>query len=261
MFHLIRIQSESPLLQELQQHQFLGEMIHSAASLNKNLENILTDHIKQWKGQTKILIIDEISFMSIDDLAKLDTRLVKLMGNANESLYGGCNIIFCGDFSQLEPISNKEKPLYVESFQSRRLWHDAINCFISLEGNWRFKDDKEWGEILTCMHDGNPTENDLHEINKRVVTPSTKLPSNLKYGTYRNKVRDTINTALFERVLDKHKNKEIPCPGAIIILCDDLKMKDSSGTYQPFTRENKFWTNVGESDCKCHQGQGELILY
>ena len=35
-------------------------------------------------------------------------------------------------------------------------------------------------------------------------------------------------------------------------------MKDPSGVYKPFTKEKKFWANVGESDCKCGQGQGRI---
>ena len=235
-----------------------GETIHSAAHLKKSMENITREHINEWKSRTKLLIVDEISFMSISDLRRLDSRLVKLMGNEFGHLYGGCNIVFCGDFSQLEPVSKSDELLYCKTFESCRLWHNAINCFISLEGKWRFKDDPEWGNILTCLHDGNPTESDLHEINKRVVSPSTKLPSNLKYGTYQNCVRDTINTSLFEQVLSKHKNKEIICPGVIVVLCDDLKMKDSLGTYKPFAAEMKFWSSVGESDCKCGQGNGRM---
>jgi len=236
----------------------LGETIHSAAHLMKKLENTTRDDIEKWKGRTKLLIIDEISFMGISDLKKLDSRLVKLMGNEYGHLFGGCNIVFCGDFSQLEPVSKKDEPIYVETFESRRLWHNAINCFISLQGRWRFKDDPEWGDILMRLRDGNPTESDLNEINKRAVSPSTKLPSNLKYGTYRNAVRDAINTSLFEELLAKHRNKETVCPGVIIVLCDDLKMRDSLGMYKPFAAERKFWSSVGEFDCKCGQGQGRI---
>ena len=46
----------------------LGETIHSAAHLMKKFENITRDDIEKWKGRTKLLIIDEISFMGTSDL-------------------------------------------------------------------------------------------------------------------------------------------------------------------------------------------------
>ena len=148
--------------------------------------------IEHW-AKTRVLVIDEISFMSISDLKRLDIRLQKLL--ENRSLYGGMSIVFAGDFSQLEPIAASALPLYCSSFETRRLWHDAINCFLELKGKHRFKDDTEWGEILLRFREGRPTHQDIIEVNKRVVGRRTKIPKNIKYGTRMNKVRDRLGPA------------------------------------------------------------------
>ena len=108
--------------------------------------------IEKWIN-TRILIIDEISFMSCKKLIRLDKNLRKLTENYSEK-FGGLDIIFCGDFCQLEPLNTSNdnpdseiKPIYYASGHAKTLWHKAINCFIELKGLHRFNEDKAWGRI------------------------------------------------------------------------------------------------------------------
>ena len=60
-----------------------------------------------WKG-TDILIIDEVSMMSLKIFEMLDA-----IGKAvrkSQKPFGGIQMIFSGDFYQLPPVGNKDDP-------------------------------------------------------------------------------------------------------------------------------------------------------
>lgn len=75
-------------------------------SLNqKELEKILAnDRIKRNYKKTKVLIIDEISMLHKHQLDMVDT-IARHILNSNES-FGGMQIVLCGDFFQLPPVSS-----------------------------------------------------------------------------------------------------------------------------------------------------------
>ena len=52
---------------------------------------------------------------------------------------------------------------------------------------------------MSRFREGRPTSQDINYINSRVQDKSTQMPSDIKYATYHNKDRDSINTAIFEQ--------------------------------------------------------------
>jgi hypothetical protein len=58
---------------------FEGQTIHVAAFLNGKSRNITEEKRRQWH-KVRILIIDEVSFFTRNNLEKLDTRLKNIMG-------------------------------------------------------------------------------------------------------------------------------------------------------------------------------------
>ena len=66
--------------------------------------------------------------------------------------FGGLDIVFAGDFSQLKPIIDSgaydNSTLYKARGRAYELWQCSINSFIELKGMHRFKNDLEWGKIL-----------------------------------------------------------------------------------------------------------------
>jgi hypothetical protein len=139
-----------------------GETLHSVAHLMGN-HTINNDDINKWKN-TRILIIDEISFINYGDLRKLDRNMKGLTEDGSQA-YGNVHIVFTGDFSQLEPIASK--PLYAVS--AAPLWNTVMNSYIEMCGKHRFKDDSEWGDILQRIRQGTMTIEDREKINDRVV--------------------------------------------------------------------------------------------
>ena len=130
------------------------------------------------KNRDVILFIDEISKMDIMDFLKLDKYLRQIMAQFNpEALnypFGGLNIVFCGDFSQLNPVGKKD----VIYDQTRNALWGMINRVVNLTmTNWRFLKDQQWGNLLQRMHHGEPTRGDMKLINSRVVGENLALPS------------------------------------------------------------------------------------
>jgi len=109
-----------------------GETLDSAVGLGKTSMNFKKDEREAW-ARTRLLIVDEVSFMSCKKLVRLNQNLRFLKENFT-SLYGGINIVFCGDFRQLEPIGTKDLPLYMAQGEAEQLWQEAINCFLELKG-------------------------------------------------------------------------------------------------------------------------------
>ena len=74
---------------------FKGITIAKAAFLNRKTP-LTQEEIDQWK-HVEILIIDEISFMTVKMMKKLNTQLQICRGERNKP-YGGLSVIFAGDF-------------------------------------------------------------------------------------------------------------------------------------------------------------------
>ena len=88
--------------------------ISKTAFLNK-IRTVGDDDINEWKV-VRILVIDEVSFMSNSILQMLNKKLTAI-GATNKS-FVGFTIIFAGDFQQLEPVCFKETDLMFSTFSS-----------------------------------------------------------------------------------------------------------------------------------------------
>ena len=75
-----------------------GVTLHSAAHFESANKQISDTERKQWEG-VRILVIDECSFCSQQQLEMLDKRLIHLRSQLDQP-YGGLNIIVIGDFHQ-----------------------------------------------------------------------------------------------------------------------------------------------------------------
>jgi hypothetical protein len=83
---------------------FGGVTISKATFLNQQKALSLNDK-NEWQD-VRILIVDEVSFMSDKILEALDVKLKKIRNRAKP--FGGFSIIFAGDFRQLEPVGLME---------------------------------------------------------------------------------------------------------------------------------------------------------
>ena len=89
-----------------------GMTIHSWSGIGikdnitqKDLEKLLTtDRIKRNYKKTKVLIIDEISMLHKHQLDMVDSIARYILGC--DEAFGGIQVVLCGDFFQLPPISS-----------------------------------------------------------------------------------------------------------------------------------------------------------
>ena len=237
-----------------------GKTTHSALRLRADKSNI-TRSKEAWKA-TRMLIVDEISFASKSDVERMEDK-VKYLVDCPSQVYGGIDVIFCGDLRQLEPCNKKAVRICEEQFDQ---FHGAINCYIELNGMHRFSTDIEWGHLLRRCREGVMTEADLHKINSRCVKTSA-LPRDVQYATHFNKDRASINVGLIESCKTLQQGNGIGAANCIAILSCNLSVRDGHGAHRPKDNafEQWFWENCGEGDCTPDPFNGRfdpvLVLY
>ena len=78
-----------------------GKTLHSQACLSHRKISLKLK--ETWKS-TKMIIIDEVSFLDEDNIRKLDKHMRKL--KEDDSMYGGVHIVFVGDFFKYYQLEN-----------------------------------------------------------------------------------------------------------------------------------------------------------
>ena len=231
-----------------------GETTHSVLGLNRT--NVDGSDALAWKD-ARLLIVDECSFASARDFEKMHQNLKILMGD-QFSKYGGINIVFSGDFSQLEPV--QREPVYKNDQQCPE-FHGSLNCYIELDGRWRFVSDKRYGEIMYRFRSGTLTEEDIERINNRV---GIEPPEKTQVASYTNRDRDAINAAIFDRITRRNKPRDgTMLRSACMILMDDIYMNDSRNKYVPVLSNGVlkyFYENCTEDECSQNKKRAKDAL-
>ena len=145
----------------------------SKAAFRNQHKQLSVDDRNEWQD-VRIVVIDEVSFMSDTIFKTLDTKLKEIKNRTQP--FGGLSIIFAGDFRQLEPIGVNDTELLFSSLSSKH-WENCINAVIILDNEHRFKEDPEYGQMLKRMWSGDLTKEDRMRINSRVLGSSgVELP-------------------------------------------------------------------------------------
>lgn len=146
-----------------------GQTIHrwSGIGVNKVLDKdwIFTVSKKKTKDiqRTEILIIDEISMLHDYSFTAVDVALRRIRGN--DIPFGGIQVILCGDFFQLPPVSKgKEKARFVVWSPSFK----ALNLAFCYLDEQQRSDDERLTEILNAMRSGSLTMKHLRWVQERI---------------------------------------------------------------------------------------------
>ena len=116
-------------------------------------------HRERWKS-IKALVIDEISMIDGNLLDKLD-GIAKTIRRSKKP-FGGIQIILCGDFFQLPPVTKSNQQLKF-AFQSYA-WRTAIDATIILRKVFRQQGDHRFIEMLNEMRTGVISNQTLEEF-------------------------------------------------------------------------------------------------
>lgn len=187
-----------------------GKTLHSALAiypmwgkpgkrmtLNQVIEATITQpdsragrKIRQWD----VIIIDEVSMIHIVDLIRLDAQLKAV--HKSTKPFGGVQMVFVGDFLQLEPVHNAETaPVALPEgqspfcFESKRAWGPANIQVIQLEEIVR-QQDKMFATFLNNVRCGI-----WHPWMQRIVDERTvtEAPEGVPFFLPTNQEVDAIN--------------------------------------------------------------------
>jgi hypothetical protein len=157
-------------------------------------------------NRVKILIIDEISFMSVKHLQLISKRLQELFDCTKP--FGGLSIIFSGDFRQLQ-VGQGSDDQVLYTTHSNMYFENLLNAALILENKHRFREDPLYGQILSDMWADGLSQDQIKEINKRVVMDKRSLPmfnGDCHYACPTNRHRNIISANNFRRhVLATHR--------------------------------------------------------
>ena len=224
-----------------------GETAHSVLCLNwKNVEEH-PELLQDW-ADTRLLIIDECSFAGEADFEKAHNNL-KFFMQERYWICGGLDVVFAGDYSQLEPV--RRDPIYKDGNESE-FFQGAVNCYIELDGKWRFMNDPAWGQKMGRFRDGVPTLEDIEEINDACYIKNKPPTKDVQVASYTNKNRCAINAAIFEECTALHgADDDSVLEGTCVIFADDLAAKGAGSTYSAIQNNQAlrhFYENVSECD-------------
>jgi ATP-dependent DNA helicase PIF1 len=120
----------------------------------------------QWK-KTEILIIDEVSMMSMKIFNILDSIGRKIRKNLTKP-FGGIQVIFSGDFYQLPPVGNDEASSAF-CFESDN-WNTTFDTMVQLKTIFR-QTDTTYSDILNQIRVGKLYKSALEKLNKHINKP------------------------------------------------------------------------------------------
>ncbi|CAB9522628.1 helicase PIF1 [Seminavis robusta] len=103
-----------------------GETTHPAVGLNRTRESVAKNLVEEW-SDARMLIFDEISFAGELDLVKKFHYTKTLMQDEYQP-FGVLNLVFAGDYSQLEPVG---RPAIYNLQHTIPEFHDSLNSLLS----------------------------------------------------------------------------------------------------------------------------------
>lgn len=116
-----------------------------------------------------ILIIDEISMLAAQQLAMVDSvcRAIR----ESKLPFGGLQVILCGDFFQLPPISRDDQPQAEFAFKSET-WRNLMPDVCYLTYQYR-QQDADYLGVLEAIRRGQVTQETLNLLSTRLNQPIT----------------------------------------------------------------------------------------
>lgn len=132
-----------------------GQTIHSWSGLGiaeevteNHIEKLLKKKpVRQRIERTKVLIIDEISMLSLTHLHCID-QILRCVRRQDHP-FGGLQVILCGDFFQLPPVSTEREPSYQRLAFMAPVWVELDLQVCYLTEQFRTGDD----DLIRLLND------------------------------------------------------------------------------------------------------------
>ena len=138
------------------------------------LEASELDRLQKLYADIELLIIDEVSMVSLDILTKVHLRMNEIFGcSADPNAYfGNKHIAVLGDFHQIKPVFGSF--LFVGIKETNIFQQLFTHSFLTK--NMRQQGDQTWLEILKNMRLAQMTEKDFETVESRLEVDLSKEP-------------------------------------------------------------------------------------
>lgn len=179
-----------------------------------------------WR-KTKYLIIDEISMVDGDFFDKIED-IARFVRNSDKP-FGGIQLILCGDFFQLPPVSKRDEKVKF-CFQSQA-WSKCVNLNFELKIVHRQKDPK-FINILNRLRIGQSTD-EITEILKSTAKQkiesegilATRLCSHVNEANEINEsqlekltgISKAYNAQDSDQTMTKSLDQQLPVPNRLVL--------------------------------------------
>lgn len=205
-------------------------------------------------SDTRLSIVDEISFMSYKDLSKLSLHMQQF-SECTEYNFGKYPIVFLGDFCQLECIGGD--CIYLQ--ENSMYWEQALTHMVELKGTHRYSNCPEMQHIMPKLRDHGMSEGAKNIFNSRVIDKN-RLPhpdlQEARFATYHNKNRAEINATVFQDYLNKHHENcsqdNIPKSAIVIRAGAEWHKRNRKLTFQ---QRATLFRSCSEAHCRDDQGK------
>ncbi len=157
-------------------------------------------------GNTSVLIIDEISMLHSFRLDLVNLVCQTMKGSALP--FGGMQVILCGDFFQLPPVSRDSK---INDFAYKSTAWQTMNIKICYLDEQHRQADGDFLRILNNLRKDNITEDDFEMLNGRINAPA--ISSATKLYTHNADV-DAINDFELQKIKSEEEKYEMRASGA-----------------------------------------------
>ncbi|XP_045778284.1 ATP-dependent DNA helicase pfh1-like [Maniola jurtina] len=119
---------------------------------------------RKWRYIRWLIIIDEFSMVSYENLRMIHLRLQEFKNN--DLIFGGLNVLVFGDIMQLPPVKGSWcfiEPAWCSA--EINLWHQF--CFCELTINMRQRNDQDFIDLLNHLRCGELTTAELDQLCER----------------------------------------------------------------------------------------------
>jgi ATP-dependent DNA helicase PIF1 len=147
-------------------------------------------------AKTDILVIDEISMLHDFrlDIVEHVTRTVR----GSDKPFGGLQVVLCGDFFQLPPVSRNDarQGTFITSSEA---WNSGTFTVCYLQEQYRQKDDQKYTDILNGIRAGVLMRSQLDALRARSHVTNNPFEATTRLLTTNADV-DTINSEHLDRL-------------------------------------------------------------
>lgn len=227
----------------------------SAEEIYTGMKRFRKKDIEKWR-EVKTLIIDEISMMDASLFNKLH-RLGQIIRDNHDQLFGGVQVILCGDFAQLKPVVERGSS-FKFAFEST-VWKQYLSDQVYYLDQIIRQTDPVFQQLLGRIRLGMYTAKDRELLNSRLITDikDAEVDVLLPDGT-----RQTIQaTLLFPRKKDVERINAMKLQ-ELIDQGNVSKTYDAHDTVT--TRRSKHYVALSEQHAKiidnCSPAPAKVVL-